>query len=163
MVCAICLDNLFSTLAMNNPSTTSALGDDNRIAALSCGHTFHLECTTLWRANSLNMNCPMCNVLHIGPFLTLHIECDLKHVTDQDEDTLGLEGLSISDPLRVAESQCNLPLDQADQQATKHRELEAKAAAIKVKLDEKSKRLRRKQAIESALTKKVILVENRVK
>ncbi|KAJ2099162.1 hypothetical protein GGI16_004080, partial [Coemansia sp. S142-1] len=97
------------------------------------------------------------------PFLTLHIECDLKHVTDQDEDTLGLEGLSISDPLRVAESQCNLPLDQADQQATKHRELEAKAAAIKVKLDEKSKRLRRKQAIESALTKKVILVENRVK
>ncbi|KAJ2062862.1 hypothetical protein GGI17_002147 [Coemansia sp. S146] len=109
------------------------------------------------------MNCPMCNVLHIGPILTLHIECDLDHVADHEADTLSLEGLSIDDPIRIAESLCNLSLDQADQQAAKHKELEAKAAALKVELDEKSKQFWRKQAIASALARKSSRVENRVK
>ncbi|KAJ2882576.1 hypothetical protein H4R27_003359 [Coemansia aciculifera] len=163
MVCAICLDDLFSTLAKSDPAASNTLGDDDRIAALSCGHTFHLECTALWRTNSFNMNCPMCNVLHIGPILTLHIECDLDHVADHESDSLGLERLSINDPLRVAESLCNSSLDQADQQAAKYKELEAKAAALKIELNEKSKRFRRKQAIDSSLTRKAIRVESRVK
>ncbi|KAJ2838310.1 hypothetical protein FBU31_000952 [Coemansia sp. 'formosensis'] len=163
MVCAICLDNLFNISAEIDTTTSNTLGDDNRIAALSCGHTFHLECTTLWHESSHNMNCPMCNVQHIGSILALHIECDLDHAVDQGMGGLGLERLTISDPLGVAELLCKTSLNLADEQAIKHKELEAKAAALKIELDEKNKRLMRKQAIARFLTNKAIRLESQVK
>ncbi|KAJ2620095.1 hypothetical protein GGF44_005553 [Coemansia sp. RSA 1694] len=119
MVCVICFGSLFDALAKEDEPSTSSTSINNssnndRVAALSCGHTFHLECINLWRNSSLNANCPMCNVCHVGSILTLHIECDLDHVTSSEEDDLELGDLTIDSPLRTAESLCNSSLEFAE-------------------------------------------------
>ncbi|KAJ2743244.1 hypothetical protein GGI20_003902 [Coemansia sp. BCRC 34301] len=130
---------------------------NNSVAALSCGHTFCLECIDLWRNSSANANCPMCNIAHSGPVLALHIECDLVHATDTQNDDLGLGNLTI------AEMVCNSSLDFAEQQKAKYKELEAKVKTLETELDEKSKRLERKKRITRSVANKVARLEEREK
>ncbi|KAJ2001702.1 hypothetical protein GGI06_005799 [Coemansia sp. S85] len=76
MVCVICFDSLFHTPVEYDPQTTAILTDSSRIAALHCGHTFHLECIRSWEARMGTITCPMCNVPHPGPAIPLLIEYD---------------------------------------------------------------------------------------
>ncbi|KAJ2335967.1 hypothetical protein GGI00_001086, partial [Coemansia sp. RSA 2681] len=55
-------------------SSASAPSKVNRIAALSCGHTFHLECVEEWRSRVASLNCFLCNIRHIGPIIPLFID-----------------------------------------------------------------------------------------
>ncbi|KAJ2493543.1 hypothetical protein IWW37_000409 [Coemansia sp. RSA 2050] len=165
MVCAICLDALFAAPTKSDTVAPFTLGGGSSecIVALSCGHTFHLECTELWRASSLNRNCPMCNVEHFGPALLLHIECDLDHVSDRDDSSLGMERLAIGDPLTGAQSLCEASMDLAIMQAAKQKRLEAKAAGMEIELSTKSKRLVKKQGTSLSLARRVGHLEDRVR
>ncbi|KAJ2015155.1 hypothetical protein GGI14_004445 [Coemansia sp. S680] len=149
MVCTLCYDLLFGFLVDGVPSTSNT----GRIAALSCGHTFHFDCVALWLYNSVNKECPVCKAYHSGPILKLHIECDLDHVAN---------GL-IDDQLWAAELLCNLSLDSAEQQEVEYRELETKMAALQVKLDETTGPLKTMEAKLRALHKKMALLETREK
>ncbi|KAJ2687355.1 hypothetical protein IWW39_002997 [Coemansia spiralis] len=163
MVCAICLDALFAAPTTSDTVAPMMPSGGERIVTLSCGHTFHLECTELWRASSLNANCPMCNVEHRGPVVLLQIECDLDHVSDHDDVSMGMERLTIGDPLRAAQSLCEASMDLAVMQAVELKELETKTAGMEMELGEKSKRLEKKQGMFLSLTKRVGKLEGRVK
>ncbi|KAJ2062156.1 hypothetical protein GGI17_002616 [Coemansia sp. S146] len=138
MVCVICCDLLFRALAKDEPSTSSVPTNYNRIAALTCGHTFHLECITSWHSHDDNTSCPLCKARHFGPILQLQIECDRKHVTDQKCGNLGCDRFSINDQATAAE-----------QQESKYNELEATVAALHMKLDEKNDLLKKWKNSES--------------
>ncbi|KAJ2871506.1 hypothetical protein GGH93_004763 [Coemansia aciculifera] len=140
MVCVICCDLLFRTLAGDEPSTSSVPTNNNQIAALTCGHTFHLECITSWHSHDDNMSCPLCKARHFGPILQLHIECDRKHVADKECGNLGRNRLFINDQATAAE-----------QQESKYNELEATVAALQMKLDEKTDLIKKWKKSESRI------------
>ncbi|KAJ2773554.1 hypothetical protein GGI18_004702 [Coemansia linderi] len=105
----------------------------------------------------------MCNVEHRGPVVLLQIECDLDHVSDHDDVSVGMERLTIGDPLRAAQSLCEASMDLAVMQAVKLKELETKTAGMEMELGEKGKRLEKKQGMFLSLTKRVGRLEGRVK
>ncbi|KAJ2326611.1 hypothetical protein GGI00_004697 [Coemansia sp. RSA 2681] len=152
MVCVLCYDLLFGSLARDDQASS------RRIAALSCGHTFHLECITLWCAESAYTACPKCNVRDAGPILALHVERDLDHVA-YDESS----GLATDSPLQAAELLCNSSLDSAEQQEIRYKELEAKTAALQTKLDETNGQLKRVQTDTGALYKNLARLGDREK
>ncbi|KAJ2899451.1 hypothetical protein IWW38_000972 [Coemansia aciculifera] len=169
MVCAICFGSLFDSASYDESDARDNNNDNtdtvSQVAALSCGHTFHLECINLWLTSGggINMNCPMCNVDHVGSVLALHIECDLEHVVSDITDDLGLGNLAISDPLRDAESLCNSSLDLAEQQQAKYAALQAKARTLQVELNQKKKQLQHKLAVTKGVTKKAERLEDQAK
>ncbi|KAJ2840296.1 hypothetical protein FBU31_000532 [Coemansia sp. 'formosensis'] len=151
MVCILCYDYLFGSLVTDIPGTNTT----RRVGALSCGHTFHLECIASWLEDVLNTRCPVCSVNHNGTILPLRIECDLDHVAN-DKQVIG-------DKLKTAELLCNSSLDSAEQQEALYRDLETKAADLQIKLDEKRVPLKRMQATLTELSKKIKSLENQEK
>ncbi|KAJ2058009.1 hypothetical protein GGH13_007213 [Coemansia sp. S155-1] len=140
MVCVICCDFLFRTLAGNEPSTSSTPTSNNQIAALRCGHTFHLECITSWHSHDNNMSCPLCKARHFGPILKLQIGCDRKHVADQECDDLRFGRLSINNQVRTTE-----------QRESKYNELEADVPALQTELDKKDDLLKKRKESDSKI------------
>ncbi|KAJ2790629.1 hypothetical protein GGI18_001674, partial [Coemansia linderi] len=60
----------------SEPENTQA----SAIAALSCGHAFHLVCITLWQNRETDTVCPRCSSSHLGLILVLHTESgELDH------------------------------------------------------------------------------------
>ncbi|KAJ2491210.1 hypothetical protein IWW37_002462 [Coemansia sp. RSA 2050] len=151
MVCILCYGYLFGSLVRDIPSASKI----SRVAALACGHTFHLECITMCLNNAVNARCPVCNAPHAGSILTLHIECDRDHIAN-DKHTYG-------DPLGEAKRLCNPSLDSAEQQEVRFKRLEAKTAALQMELDEKAKPLKEIQAKLKGLYKKVAFLEGQEK
>ncbi|KAJ1822279.1 hypothetical protein GGH91_001852 [Coemansia sp. RSA 2671] len=151
MVCVLCYDFLFDSLVRDAPSTSKI----RRVAALSCGHTFHLECITTCLNNALNTNCPVCNAAHAGSILTLHIECDRDHIASDRR--------TYDNPLREAQLLCNSSLDSAEQQEARCKVLEAKMAALQMELDEKAKPLKEIKAKLAGLYKKIAFLESQEK
>ncbi|KAJ2815120.1 hypothetical protein FBU31_007049 [Coemansia sp. 'formosensis'] len=135
MVCVICCDSLFGALR-DEPDTSSAPASNNRIAALRCGHTFHLECIASWHNHDNGKSCPLCKAQYVGPVLKLHVECDRKHVADHIRGDLGPGKISINDRATAAGPQCDLLLKPARRQELEYEELEAMVAALQIELDE---------------------------
>ncbi|KAJ2012498.1 hypothetical protein GGI06_004135 [Coemansia sp. S85] len=150
MFCAICCDSLFNNVARDKPG----LVDGNQIAALKCGHTFHLDCITSWHSHDSNRSCPLCKARHIGPALLLHIECDKEHVSDQEGKNLEIGKLFISDRAREIGVHCILFLDSAERLESKCDELKSELAVLQIELDGESDHSKDRQASEGAVTEK---------
>ncbi|KAJ2041229.1 hypothetical protein IW146_006271 [Coemansia sp. RSA 922] len=86
------------------------------------------------------MSCPLCKARHFGPILKLQIECDRKHVADQECDDLGFGRLSINDQVRTTE-----------QRESKYNELEADVPALQTELDKKDDLLKKRKESDSKI------------
>ncbi|KAJ2890668.1 hypothetical protein IWW38_004007 [Coemansia aciculifera] len=151
MVCIICYDLLFGSFARDEPGSSDAQGKRRRIAALSCGHTFHLECIGLQVDPYTFVTCPKCKLRNTGPILTLHTDCDMEHVVYGS-------GISAENRLLHAELLCNSSLDSAEQQEAKYKALEASIARLQAKLDETSAAFKKARIESDAIHVKVTLL-----
>ncbi|KAJ2873374.1 hypothetical protein GGH93_003274 [Coemansia aciculifera] len=135
MVCVLCRDFLFGFLVKDESGTSNT----RRIAALNCGHTFHLDCITLWLDNDENTKCPMCSAYPVGPILALYIKCDMDHVVNDKLIDYSLWAI------KQQEAYCM--------------ELEVKMAALRIKSHENVEPLRKIQARLTEVHKNITLLE----
>ncbi|KAJ2046987.1 hypothetical protein H4S04_004723 [Coemansia sp. S16] len=133
MACAICFDLLFRSSAVNKPNASTTHTSKDRIAALSCGHTFHLECIKSWERRITIMNCPICSVRHVGSILTLFIEPDVEHKSTQGDGDKESVGLANDSSLGAVNSpRISLPLYLDRPLATRCRKLKEDVAALQM-------------------------------
>ncbi|KAJ2746438.1 hypothetical protein GGI20_001356 [Coemansia sp. BCRC 34301] len=143
MVCVICYNSLFGGFSGDEPSAGStSTSPDKKIAALSCGHTFHLACVTEWLGRAGNRSCPLCKAQQYGPALALEIACHRKHVADEQRGDQGLGELDIRDQ-------------------TEYNELEAKVAALQIGLEEMNKTLKNVRLTDDKLYSRLAYLEKR--
>ncbi|KAJ1924912.1 hypothetical protein GGI09_000817 [Coemansia sp. S100] len=161
MVCVICFDTLFPTAVEDDSHAANTPAEPSRIAALGCGHTFHLECIKSWETRMAAIACPMCNVPQVGTIIPLFIEYDGDR--DTNRQTSGLEQYDEynEDAYIYTEYQNKYRKDVNSCLATRCKELMELVTALQVVADEKTESLDERQATIDELTERVEHLESR--
>ncbi|KAJ2488752.1 hypothetical protein IWW37_004555 [Coemansia sp. RSA 2050] len=153
MVCVLCF-RLFSEGLPNDDNDDSSSGSESTnastIAALSCGHIFHLVCITLWQNRETNTVCPRCNSSHLGLVLVLHTETDELDLHGDAEEV-------------VSHLSYGTLLNSAKQHASHWQELQKENELLKLVINMKDSRLHEKQTTISDLYKQLAALEYKVK
>ncbi|KAJ2044331.1 hypothetical protein GGI03_004185 [Coemansia sp. RSA 2337] len=125
-------------------SSDSAGNNGGAIAALSCGHVFHLTCITSWDKRNTDTTCPYCNARHLGLVLVLHIEYHKDHVLNRDCDDTETNESDQHEKVKEAIT------------------LQKENTLLKLAIDAKDNRLHEKQGIISDLYKELTALEHKV-
>ncbi|KAJ1912557.1 hypothetical protein GGI13_000746 [Coemansia sp. RSA 455] len=145
-------------------SSDSAGNNGGAIAALSCGHVFHLTCITSWDKRNTDTTCPYCNARHLGLVLVLHIEYHKDHVLNRDCDDTETNESDQHEKVKEAISQ--LPykalLNSVKMHASNWQALQKENTLLKLAIDAKDNRLHEKQGIISDLYKELTALEHKV-
>ncbi|KAJ2840322.1 hypothetical protein FBU31_000514 [Coemansia sp. 'formosensis'] len=161
MVCIICYDTLFCTLVADSPDTATTTDDSNRIAALSCGHTFHLECIKAWATRVPNFSCPICNVRQSGSVIPLFIEFDGENSANGAYISLERGQQCTGDGSTSIEYQNTSARELTECLVAKCKDLEAKTKILETEVYEKNNRVKGGQATIDKLTERVTHLRNR--
>ncbi|KAJ2056691.1 hypothetical protein GGI17_006060, partial [Coemansia sp. S146] len=143
---------------VDNPHAATTHAETFRIAALSCGHTFHLECIKSWETRMAAITCPMCNIRQVGSITPLFIEYD---GASRHNDSLERDEVYSSDSSLHFEYQDKFTADVNSYLTSRCRELQEMVTAIQLEADEKSDRLDKGQATIDELRENVAHLEGR--
>ncbi|KAJ2024262.1 hypothetical protein IWW57_003806 [Coemansia sp. S610] len=151
MVCVLCFRLLSEGLpddddSSSEPENTQA----SAIAALSCGHVFHLVCITLWQNRETDTVCPRCSSSHLGLILVLHTESGELDRHDNAEEAIGQLSYSTL-------------LNSAKQHASNWQELQKENKLLKLVIDMKDSRLHERQTTIGDLYRQLAALEYRVR
>ncbi|KAJ2103406.1 hypothetical protein IW146_008879 [Coemansia sp. RSA 922] len=161
MVCVICFDTLFPTAVEDDSHAANTPAEPSRIAALGCGHTFHLECIKSWESRMAAITCPMCNVRQVGTIIPLFIEYDGDRDINHQNSGLEQDDEYNEDAYLYTKYQNKYRKDVNSCLASRCKELMELVTALQVVADEKTESLDERQATIDELTERVEHLESR--
>ncbi|KAJ2742656.1 hypothetical protein GGI20_004321 [Coemansia sp. BCRC 34301] len=160
MACVICFNPLSDSA--NELGSSSSANDGAPIAALSCGHVFHLPCITLWQKRGTGDSCPFCDSRHLGLVLVLHIEHQNGHVLNKVNGSVE----TANDKADEGDSGC-LPykalLNSAALHAANCRDLEKENTVLRMEMDLKDRQLHDEELATRDLYKQMAALEHNLK